>query len=279
MRGDELGEFLRSRRARVDPASVGFPRGGRRRAPGLRREELASLSGVTVSWLAKLEQGRARSVSAGVLDALARSLDLDPAERTHLFALADLRPPTGPAAPTGAPRVTPALRALLESLEPDPAYVIDRAWDFVAWNRAEEALFPSLAHHRENPPNLLELTFTDDELAVLMADHEAELVRLVAQFRLHCTDWPESPELDALVERLVDTSPRFAALWEARDVAPFATTRRVFDHPVAGRLEFDHHRLAVLDQPGLQVVVYTPAPGTDSADRLARAAATPPPAG
>nr|WP_283251036.1 hypothetical protein [Rhabdothermincola salaria] len=163
------------------------------------------------------------------------------------------------------------MRALLDALEPNPAYVIDRAWDFVAWNRAEEALFPTLARYREAPPNLLELTFTDDELAVLMADHDTELVRLVSQFRLHCTDWPESPELDALVERLAATSPRFAALWEARDVAPFETTRRVFDHPAAGRLEFDHHRLAVLDQPGLQLVVYTPAAGTESADRLARA--------
>lgn len=101
-----------------------------------------------------------------------------------------------------------------------------------------------------------------------MADHDEELVRLVAQFRLHRTDWP-SADLEALVTRLSARSPRFAELWAAKDVAPFETTRRHFDHPRAGRLVFDHHRLAILDQAGTQLVVYTSAEGTDSAERLA----------
>jgi transcriptional regulator with XRE-family HTH domain len=276
VRAAELGEFLRSRRARVDPVSVGFPAAERRRTPGLRREELASVAGVTVSWLAKLEQGRARSVSAGVLDALARGLRLDTAERAHLFTLAGL---VAGAEPPPPPRVTPALRTLLVALEPHPAYVLDRAWNIVAWNAAELALFPDLA--RSSPdglavpdgaaPNLLELTFTDPDLAELMTDHDAELHRLVAQFRLHWTEWRGDPGLDELVERLLATSPRFAELWGARDVAPFETTRRQFDHPVAGHLEFDHHRLAVLDQAGAQLVVYTPVEGSDSSRRLRRA--------
>lgn len=270
MQQRELGAFLRSRRERTDPASVGFPVTERRRTPGLRREELAAAAGVAVSWLTKLEQGRARSVSADVLGSLAGALGLDAAERAHLFALAGLR------AEAGAPgaTVTLAMRRLLDDLDPDPAYVLDDGWDLVAWNRAEAALFGGLdAAAADGPPNLLELTFTDDALGEMMADHDAELVRLVAQFRLHRTDWP-SPRLDALVERLQRDSPRFAELWSARDVAPFETTRRVFDHPVAGRLEFDHHRLAVLDQPGSQLVVYTSAPGTDSVEALARAVAT-----
>jgi transcriptional regulator with XRE-family HTH domain len=266
MRQRELGEFLRSRRERTDPAAVGFPVTDRRRTPGLRREELAALAGVAVSWLTKLEQGRARSVSADVLDALAGALALDDAERAHLFALAGLRFDAG--APTAT--VTPAMRRLLDDLDPDPAYILDDGWNIVAWNRAEAALFGGLeAAAAGGPPNLLELTFTDDDLAAMMADHDAELARLVSQFRLHRTDWPSS-QLDDLVARLQTTSPRFAQLWSARDVAPFETTRRVFDHPVAGRLELDHHRLAVLDQPGSQLVVYTSAPGTDSADALAR---------
>ncbi|MPY93965.1 MAG: helix-turn-helix domain-containing protein [Acidimicrobiia bacterium] len=265
----ELGEFLRSRRARVDPAVVGFGASGRRRAPGLRREELSSLAGVAVSWLAKLEQGRAHSVSPEVLDALAGALQLDAAERAHLFALAGLRPERhGDGWAT--PQVTQALRALLDGLGPNPAYVLDRVWDIVAWNDAEGALFPPLAEVA-GPPNLLELTFCDEGLAALMADHDEELVRLVAQFRLHRTDWP-SPELDELVERLRARAPRFAQLWAAKDVAPFETTRRLFDHPLAGRLVFDHHRLGILDQAGAQLVVYTSAGGTDSAARLAAAA-------
>jgi transcriptional regulator with XRE-family HTH domain len=254
MRAAELGEFLRSRRARVDPAAAGFPVSDRRRAAGLRREELAALAGVAVSWLAKLEQGRAHAVSPEVLGALARGLGLDADERSHLFALAGVRAdrPEGP-----APRVTPALRTLLVALEPNPAYLLDRAWNIVAWNDAEAELFPGLGRH-DGPPNLLELVFHDDELARLMADHDDECVRLVAQLRPHRADWPDDPELTDVVERLVASSPRFADLWLAHDVAPFMTTRRVFDHPTRGRLTYDHHRLAVLDQAGAQLVAYTP---------------------
>ena len=263
MRAAELGEFLRSRRARVDPESAGFP-ADRRRSTGLRREELASLAGVTVSWLAKLEQGQAHGVSPDVLTALARALQLSDAERAHLFALAGYR--VDEAAPDA--EVTPALRTLLDQLEPNPAYVLDRAWDIVAWNDAEARLFPRLLDLRDGAPNLLELVFLDDDLARLMADHDDELVRLVAQFRVHVTDWRGDERVDALVARLRSTSPRFASLWDAKDVSPFVTTRRVFDHPIAGHLELDHHRFAVLDQPGLQLVVYTAAPGSDAIERL-----------
>jgi transcriptional regulator with XRE-family HTH domain len=264
VRAAELGEFLRSRRLRVDPATVGYPSGGRRRTTGLRREELAALSGVTVSWLTKLEQGRARSVSPGVLDSLSRALRLDSTERSHLFALAGLRTDGAPV-PSG---MAAALRALVDALEPNPAYVIDRRWDLVGWNAAEESLFAPLARPGARHPNLLELTFTDPDLARLMVDHDAELRRLVAQFRIHLTEWSGDPALADLVTRLEARSPRFAELWATGDVAPFASTRREFDHPSAGRLAFDHHRLAVLDQPGAQLVVYTSVPGSDSAERL-----------
>ena len=255
MRSVELGEFLRSRRGRVAPSDVGFP-SDRRRSTGLRREELASLAGVTMSWLAKLEQGRANAVSTDVLAALARALRLDPSERHHLFALAGHR---GDGLRRTDAQVTPALRALLDGLEPNPAYLLDRCWDIVAWNDAEARLFPVLAGRRDAHPNLLELVFLDPDLARLMADHDDELVRLVAQFRLDAADWPDDADIAALVQRLRDRSARFAALWDAKDVAPFMTTRRLFDHPLDGRLELDHHRLGVLDQPGLQLVVYTPA--------------------
>jgi transcriptional regulator with XRE-family HTH domain len=253
MRAAELGEFLRSRRARVDPVRAGFPGTDRRRSSGLRREELSSLAGVAVSWLAKLEQGRAHAVSPDVLDALAHALNLDGPERSHLFTLAGLRA-EGSEPP--APRVTPALRALLTALDPNPAYLLDRAWNILAWNDAEADLFPALSGY-DGTPNLLELVFHDPRLARLMADHDEECVRLVSQLRAHCAEWPDDPELADVVERLVESSPRFADLWAAHDVAPFVTTRRIFDHPTRGRLELDHHRLAVLDQAGAQLVVYT----------------------
>lgn len=268
VRPRELGDFLRSRRRQADPAASGFPT-DRRRTPGLRREELAALSGVTASWITKLEQGKARSVSVDVLDALSRALQLDPVERSHLLSLAGYRDPGGGTA-TGAtgPTVTPALRSLLDSLDPNPAYLLDRAWNLVAWNGSEELLFPKLATAPEGSPNLLDLVFHDPDLAALMADHAEEQVRLVAQFRLQRIGGEQESEVATLIARLRDTSPRFATLWDARDVVPFTTTERQFDHPSAGRLVLDHQRLAVLDQPELQLVVYTARPGSDDLRRL-----------
>jgi transcriptional regulator with XRE-family HTH domain len=264
VRTEDLGAFLRSRRVRLDPTAFGFP-AERRRGPGLRREELAALAGVTVSWLAKLEQGRASSVSADVLEAIGRALRLDGTERQHLFSLAGFQTTEGDVAPVA---VTPELRALVDQLHPSPAYLLDRSWKMVAWNDAEAALFPSLRRYQDSSPHLLDLVFCDVELARLMADHDVELVRLVAQFRLHRSAWPNDPAIESVVDRLTVTSSRFAQLWFAGDVASFNSTRRIFDHPVAGRLELDHHRLAVLDQPGMQLVVYTTAAGTDLKSRL-----------
>lgn len=264
VRAVELGEFLRSRRSQLDPVAAGFPE-GRRRSPGLRREELAVLAGVSVSWLAKLEQGHAHAVSFEVLASLARSLQLDGSERAHLFALAGYRVDD----PQGAdPQVTPALWTLLDDLDPNPAYLLDRCWNIVAWNSAEARLFPKLREVASSPPNLLEFVFLDHGLADLMADHDAEQVRLVSQFRLHCGSWPEDPEIAAVVSRLLVASPQFSALWADKDVSTFVTTRRAFDHPIAGRIELEHHRLAVLDQPGMQLVMYTNAPGSSALQQL-----------
>lgn len=225
------------------------------------------MAGVTVSWLARLEQGKAHSVSADVLGALARVLRLDDAECAHLFALAGLRSDRHD---TPDRAIAPSLLELLAALDPNPAYLLDRAWNMTAWNASEAALFAGLSLW-DNPPNLLEVVFRDPTLRALMVDHDEEAARLVSQFRLHRTDWPDAPEIAELIERLVATSAEFAQLWAAKDVAPFVTTRRVFDHPRAGRLEFDHHRLSLLGRPGEQLVVYVPVAGSDSAIRLRRA--------
>ncbi|MGH9275087.1 MAG: helix-turn-helix transcriptional regulator, partial [Acidimicrobiales bacterium] len=264
VRSKELGEFLRSRRERATPSDLGAQRSGRRRAPGLRREEVAASAGVTVSWLARLEQGRANAVSAQVLQALARALRLDATESEHLFALGGLRVDHQETAPTD---VTAAMDALLTALDPNPAYVLDRAWNVIAWNRAEEALFPGIAEDGA-ARNLLELVFGDFGLQTLMADHDEEAARLVSQFRAHRTAWPDDPAIAAVVARLQTASTDFARRWAAHDVAPFATTRRLFDHPLAGRLELDHHRLELLEQPGTMLVLYVDVPGTDSIARL-----------
>jgi transcriptional regulator with XRE-family HTH domain len=244
VRSKELGEFLRSRRERVTPSDLGPQPAGRRRAPGLRREEVAATAGVTVSWLARLEQGRANAVWAQVLNALARALRLDDTESEHLFALGGHLVEHQETTPVD---VTVEMHALLTALDPNPAYLLDRAWNMIAWNRAEEALFPAIADG-DGSLNLLELIFGDHGLQTLMADHDEEAARLVSQFRAHGTKWPDDPVIAAVVTRLQSTWEDFARRWAAHDVAPFATTRRLFDHPRAGRLELDHHRLELLDQ-------------------------------
>ena len=203
-------------------------------------------------------------MSAEVLHALARALRLDDTEREHLFALGGLRLDRQEMAPAD---VT-AMDALLTALDPNPAYLLDRAWNLIAWNRAEETLFPALADHGA-APNLLELIFGDFGLQTLMVDHDAEAARLVSQYRAHRAEWPDDPDIAEVVTRLQSSSADFARRWASHDVAPFATTRRVFDHPQAGRLELDHLRLELLDQPGTILVVYVDAPGTDSTARLA----------
>jgi transcriptional regulator with XRE-family HTH domain len=252
MRRRELGDFIRSRRSRLSPPDHAGNQ--RRRVEGLRREELAARAGITHSWLVKLEQGRATSVSTGVLAALARALELDDAERRHLFALAGYR--TDSTASDG--RITKAIVELLEQLEPNPAYVLDRRWDLVAWNQAEQRLFPPLAESPSRPPNLLELVFVERSLEALMVDIDQERRRLVAQFRAHSADWPDDPDIAVLVDRLRHASSQFDSLWEQHDVEPFTTTRRRFRADDGATFELDHHRLAILDQPGFQLVVYTP---------------------
>jgi hypothetical protein len=152
--------------------------------------------------------------------------------------------------------------ALLAALEPNPAYVLDRRWTMVAWNRAEARLFPPLADAVPGTVNLLELVVTDRRLRELMADWPAETARLVGQFRAHAGRHRD-PAVDDLVERLSALSPHFAQLWNSRDVAGFTSTLRHFHHPVGGELRLVHHRLVLADAPGYELVAYTPSSEDD----------------
>lgn len=264
MKGEELGEFLRTRRARLRPADVGLSAATGRRAAGLRREEVAVLANIGVSWLTRLEQGRANRVSAEVLDGLAGALRLSRPERAHLFGLADVRLP---APGVDGQAADPAQRVLVDGLEPNPAYVLDHAWNLVCWNDAEAALFPVL--DGADDPNLLRLTLETPELREFMTDWSAEVERLARQFRLHLGQYP-SDEAALLVEELRSTHPEFAAAWAGHDVAVFSPRTRVFAHRREGELVFDHHRLFLPDHPGWSVVVYTPVPATGTDGRFAR---------
>ncbi len=252
MEAAELGSFLRTRRERLDPVAVGLPTTGHRRTSGLRREEVAVLAGVGVSWLTRLEQGKANRVSADVLSGLATALRLSRTERQHLFALAAVHLPADVADST----LDPSSQRLLDGLDPNPAYILDHHWDLVGWNAAEAQLFPMLDHAGERP-NLLRIFLTDPDLPTLIEDWEHEVERLTRQFRAHRTSHP-SPVLDDLTEELRAAHPIFEAAWTRHDVAPLAPKMRVLRTP-DGTRTFEQHRLALPDHDGWLLVVFLPA--------------------
>lgn len=254
MKPQELGSFLRTRRERLDPATVGFPVGAHRRTPGLRREEVAVLAGVGVSWLTRLEQGRAHRVSAEVLHGLAAALRMSTTEQAHLFSLAGVH--FRPSVEDGD-SVEDNHRRLLEGLNPNPAYLLDHQWNLVAWNRSEQRLFPLLGDPAVGEhPNLLRLFLEREELRTYIDDWPLEIVRLTRQFRAHIADHP-SPFLDELTAELREHHRSFNEAWERHDVAPLAAHFRVINHP-DGRQRFEQHRLSLPDHPGWLLVLFVP---------------------
>ena len=203
-----LGEFLRSRRARLQPADVDLPPGRRRRTPGLRREEVAHLAAIGPTWYTALEQGRDIHVSAHVLDSLARALRLNTTERAHLFALANREPLVEPGERAA---LTPALQALLDHHEPLPGYVMDQRWDVLGWNRAAAALFGDFATLPPAERNMVWLLFTAPRLRTLLVDWEAHAQQVLGQFRASWGRHADDPAFGELIGRLRQTSPEFDA--------------------------------------------------------------------
>ena len=264
---DGLGGALRAWRERLTTADVGLPSFGRRRAPGLRREEVAALAGVSVDYLVRLEQGRARHPSAQVAEALARALRLDDTERDHLLHLAGLADPQPGLVPT---RITPGVQRLLDRFGDAPVSVLDAAWNLLAWNPLWAALIgdPSNWHGRDR--NLVWRAFTDRPSRVVLTDAEHEQWRsgLVADLRLVLARYPDDPSLAALVGELNRTSEAFAALWATGGVGVQAAARKTFLHPDVGHLTLDCDVL-VVQGTDLRVVAYTAVPSSADAEALA----------
>lgn len=265
MRRADLAEFLRVKRSVLSPADVGLVAGQRRRTTGLRREEVASLAGVSVSWYTWLEQGRPINASRDVLDALARALRLDPVEREHLVALAASGRRSNA---THEPVVTDALREMLFALEPHPSYVLGPSWDFLAWNEAYVRLFPVIATLPLHERNLVWIVFADPTARALIVDWEPEARRVLSQFRADTTPIRDDPAVESLVSRLARASAEFASWWPRHDVAGLGRRIRVFQHAIAGRLEFEFQQLIPGDEPHLRLITHLPVAGNDSAERL-----------
>ena len=273
----ELARFLRARREGLSPIQMGLPVGRRRRTPGLRREELAELAGVGTTWYTWLEQGRAITVSAEVLDCLARALQLDPVERTHLFILARGEMPAPPLPATEV--VEPAVRHILDGLGLYPAYVVNARWNVVAWNAAACRVFADFAAFSPGERNLLRLELLHPTWRQLLADWEGAAQHTLALFRASTGRYVGEAWFTALVEDLSRESPEFRAWWPRSDVRGAPSDAKALNHPEAGPLLLQATPLQLAQTPDLWMIVYTPVAGTDTTTRLQRLMSPVPPAG
>ena len=271
-RGD-LAAFLRSRRERLRPADVGLPGGGRRRLPGLRRQEVAQLAGMSVEYYIRLEQARGPNPSRQVLQALSRALMLTGDEREYLFRIAGEAPP-----PVAGPsrELTPGVRYLLDSLAEVPAYVVDAKYDVLAWNQLATHFIGDLSAVPEHDRNMIRWMFRfagegghwDDEATLRFTRGT------VADLRAAYARYPGDRGIADLVTELLGTSPRFAGMWAAQDVEERRRTVKRIDHPLAGPLEFECQVLQVPDTDQ-RIVVYCAAPGSPTREAFRRLAAEP----
>jgi transcriptional regulator with XRE-family HTH domain len=264
----ELGDFLRTRRARLAPQDVGLPRGSRRRAPGLRRAEVAQLSGVSVDWYTWLEQGRPISVSTQVLESLVSALHLNANERAHLFLLAHQQPP--PARAMELETVSATLQRFLDHQGLSPAFVVGPRWDVVAWNEAARVVFGDYGQMTARERNSVWRIFTSPIHRQLLVDWEGHARRVLAQFRATCGRYPGDPRLTELIDDLMLRSPEFRAWWPDHEVLGAEEGHKTFNHPEVGYLMFEHLTFQVVDAPNLKVNVYTPSDEAETPAKLSR---------
>jgi transcriptional regulator with XRE-family HTH domain len=252
----EFGAFLRTRRERLTPASVGLAEGFRRRTPGLRREEVAQLAGVGTTWYTWLEQGRDVRASAEVLTALADALNLDLAERRHLFVLNDRPPPQ--MRPPGPERVEEPLRRMLQSLTGQPAYVLGRRWDVLAWNRAAVALFGDYGRLEGDERNIMHMVFANPAHRRLLIGWEELAPVALAMFRADSARYAGDPEFERLIALLMRSSDEFRQWWPKHEVLRGLSSLKRIRHPASGKMAFEHTSFNVADQTDMKLVVYTP---------------------
>ncbi|MBY8888195.1 helix-turn-helix transcriptional regulator [Streptomyces sp. PTM05] len=265
----ELSEFLRTRRARLKPEDVGLPDFGRhRRVPGLRREELAQLAGVSVAYYTRLEQGNGRNVSAEVLDSIARALRLTDAEHAHLTHLAKPKSHKKKAAAGRQQHVRPALRELLDSMDGVPAYVVGRRSEILAWNRMAAAVFGDWAQLPPAERNWARLVFLQPSYRDLFVDWEQKAIDIVCALRMDAGCHPDDPRLSALVGELSVKSEEFRRLWATHDVKEKSHGVKHLHHTLVGALALHFESFRMTDGTDQSLITYHAEPGSPSADSL-----------
>ncbi len=269
----ELADFLRNRREALRPEDVGLPNGGRRRTPGLRREEVAQLAGVGTTWYTWLEQGRDVRASASVLEAISVALELTPAERAHVMLLGrgeEIAPEKGP-----RETLDPTIKRLVEHLGPNPACVTGRRFDFLAWNDAHSAIFGDPGEMPDGRRNLVWSIFMDPGRRTLHEDWEAGSRRLVARFRAEAARHVGDPDFESLISALQERSPEFREWWELHEVVSSGVGRKVLRHPTAGKLVFEHAVFRLEEQRDQRLILYSATPQANTAAKLAKLLAEP----
>jgi transcriptional regulator with XRE-family HTH domain len=264
---NELGEFLKARRAELTPQAVGLPETGHaRRVPGLRREEVALLASISVEYYTRIEQGRIQASGPVLLD-LARVLHLSEDQRDYLLGLAgksDARPRRRPS----TQKVRPQLQRLLDSLTDAPSFVMGRRSDILAWNPLAAALFTDFGQMPAKQRNYVRMVFTDPAMRTLCADWESVARMCVSQLRMEVATHPDDPRLAALVGELSVQDEQFRQWWAGQFVAQRTSGTKTFHHPVAGDLTLDWDMFTCATDPDQQLAVLSAEPGTPSADGL-----------
>ena len=250
----ELGDFLRAHRARLSPAILGLPAIGRRRTPGLRREEVAQACGMSATWYTWLEQAREVSASPTALGALARTLQLTPAERIYLFELAGKRDPSLPVPPREDGMDVPAALARAVATIEGPAYILDSMWNARAWNLPAARLFVGWLDGASDR-NLLRYVFLSPIARTVIPDWQARARRVLAEFRADSSRHLEDAALQALVEDLRRRSALFAQCWSEHAVVDRAGGERIFDHPHEGRLRYEQIGFVLANRPDFKLVM------------------------
>jgi transcriptional regulator with XRE-family HTH domain len=269
----EVRDFLTSRRAKVTPQQAGLPQTFHRRVPGLRRSEVAALAGMSVEYYAKLERGSLGGVSAGVLDAIARALQLDEAERSHLFHLAQAADGTSAALrPRRVPRqwtVRPSLQWTLDSITTGPAIVGNNRSDLLATNHLGRALYADLYNDSSDPPNFARFTFLDSAAHRFYPDWNLAADITVANLRTAAGQDPHNKSLHDLVGELSTCSEEFRRRWSAHNVRTHGTGTKHFHHHIVGDLTLAYESLDLRAEPGLTMTIYAAEPDSPTAHALA----------
>ncbi|MCU6797453.1 MULTISPECIES: helix-turn-helix transcriptional regulator [Paenibacillus] len=258
---ESLGEFLRARRERLTPEEVGLPSYGRRRTPGLRREEVAQLAHIGTSWYTSLEQGRVVNPSEQVLDSLSEGLRLSVDERRHLRMLVR---PVDLEKDEVDQEVSTGLERTVLALEPNPAFILGRSWDLLMWNKAAEVVFrlPAFSKGIQQRPNWLRRFLTDPSLQMNNKDWEAKAHVMIARFRADYAYFQHDARFKELIEEFMQISELFRSCWLRHDVQVITDCHKRWSDPLIGEMEFEHVTLQLPNNPALKIMIYAASSST-----------------